>query len=64
MTTNSNNYNELMGELESLLVEAKAAAVSARRESEPMSRDRRMLMWITSELANMIDAVVDRDGID
>lgn len=60
MTSNT-DYDQLMSELESLLVEAKRTAVAARRASEPMSRDRRMLMWLTSELSNMIDAVVDRD---
>ena len=57
-------YDALMGKLESLLLETKAAAIEARRESEPMSHDRRMLMWVTSELNSMIDAVIDRDGID
>lgn len=58
----ASNYGELMGKLESLLVEAQAMAVEARRASEPMSHDRRTLMWITSELDNMVDAVVDCDG--
>ena len=58
----TSTYGDLMGKLESLLVEAKATAVEARRESEPMSHDRRMLMWITSELSNMVDAVMDCDG--
>lgn len=57
-------YDALMSKLESLLLDTKEAAIAARRESEPMSHDRRLLMWVTSELNNMIDAVVDRDGID
>lgn len=60
MTTNT-DFDQLMSKLESLLVEAQSTAVAARRASEPMSRDRRMLLWLTSELNNMIDAVVDHE---
>lgn len=59
--TTSTDFDQHMNTLESLLVEAKKAAVAAQRESEPMSRNRRLLMWINSELSSMIDAVVDHD---